>query len=1521
MKTFIQCFYKPVGLIFLMLISGQISAQATLGTPVSIGRNNCGSGGGTDSTYFYDYLNGNLQRGTFPPAYRPMLKIGNGSLNRFTISLSSIAFNPKDQKLYYLWTQYSPTVRTYVWRWRPDTTFAGGSPPAAQYLDTLHSFPYDIGGVAFDNNGLGWTLEFPSPPCSRAFLRPIDFAAGIYNTADTLDFQPGAGNIGDTIFVPGNGDITMMPSGQMYYNFDNKLYTPDYSSYGGGTHHIKSTYIDSTRLPTGMGSLVGLAYSNGDLIAAYSPISGGSCTYRKLDPVTGDTAFINYTYAASKGVRAVDMTQINSGVGASKRLVSITATGSPNQYDVVYDVYVKNYGGIPITSIQVRDSLSAINGVGNVSNVTAVFTNNPAGLTLNTGFNGTGANTALLNAGQTLPNYPTTMNNFTIRISCRMSGINPGIIYNNSAIVTGNGFNLAPLRDTSTNGSNPDLNTNDKPDDFGESQPTPFIVVLTPTVPPCSVLNTILYTQDFGTGVGISNAFPALPTASTTYFGTTTVPLANNRYAVADSSNRGNASDWVKLRDHTGNAAGRMMIVNADAPANYFYRDTLNVLCPGQQYSFSFWASFLGNSTYSSLCSAFGGFKFPKVKCRVRDATTGLVITEASTSDITVTSWNQYGIKWVMPAGYTAVIFELINDAPGGCGNDIALDDIQFGICDTDPTVSINSGAAGCLGGSTVFNSAISDPTVIPGVKDYQWQVSSDSISWSNVFFGTGGTTATYTLNPLFVTDVNKYYRLIVAATGNIGKPSCQYISPGFKLLSKALSAAAGSATRNKNNICAGIPVTLGITGGTLGAGAKWKWYAGGCSGTAIDSGSVITVAPTVNTTYYVRAEGDCNTTACVSIAVNISCDIDKDDDGIPDFVESNFIAAFGDTDADGIVNAFDTDYPGFKDNNNDYINDDFQADGDSDNDGFLNYLDTDFPGRIDTNGDGKDDRFDFDLDGIINMLDLDSDNDGVPDVAESYGVDANGDGKIDNYTDTDGDGLSQNVDFNNTGARISGFGLGAPDFDGDGQPNFLDLDSDNDGIPDLIEAGAPDTNNNGIVDGTFTDANTDGMHDSYINVGAILRTGADGNNDGRTDTWPNKNFDSNGKPNLYDIDSDGDGIVDVVEAGLPDANLDGRVDGTIAANGRSLSVSPPIMATLTLRNTDGVAGFDYLDIDSDNDGIPDNIEGLPTNGYLFAVNTDADNDGLDDSYDNVSGYPGSGIFPVNIDGDALPDYRDLDTDQDGQLDIKEGNDYNLNGFADDLTTLTGLDTDGDGLDNRFDSSNTTFKGTSYMMGNGGSLTGDETPGSRCPVQKKVVSQADRDWRFVGSTLPVELLQFSGTLQGNTTVLNWTLITPTAISRFEIERSIDNSSFVKVGTVQQPVALNTRQSFTFNDDISGLSADLYFYKLKIIGTNGQVKYSNVILVRKNSIRTNVRVIPNPASDHFNVLFFAEKETTVSFRLMDNTGRTMLVQNSKALSGQNSLQVNNLERLSNGIYTLQFFVNGEIVTSKIVLHRK
>ncbi|MEM7532460.1 MAG: SdrD B-like domain-containing protein [Chloroflexota bacterium] len=296
----------------------------------------------------------------------------------------------------------------------------------------------------------------------------------------------------------------------------------------------------------------------------------------------------------------------------------------------------------------------------------------------------------------------------------------------------------------------------------------------------------------------------------------------------------------------------------------------------------------------------------------------------------------------------------------------------------------------------------------------------------------------------------------------------------------------------------------------------------------------------------------------------------------------------------------------------------------------------------------------DTDNDNIPDTLDLDSDNDGIPDVTEADGSDPDGDGIIGtgDITDLDSDGLDDSVDpldgYNpgnpaGTGGWTNGSPLGDPDQDNDNVPNRLDLDADNDGIPDVTEAGVPGNN---------LDPDGDGI----IGTGDIT-------------------------------DIDGDGLDDSVDP------LDGLDPGNPAgtpgwANG--VPLSPP--------NTDSTGEPNYLDIDADDDGIPDNVEAQTTAGYFPPSGNDIDSDGLDDAYDPLDGYNpgnpigtvgwsnGTPIPPVNTESTGNPDYLDTDSDGDGTLDADEnGNDEGNYGGG----TPNG-DDDGDGLLNQYDDSDDT---------------------------------------------------------------------------------------------------------------------------------------------------------------------------------------------------------------------------------------
>ena len=433
--------------------------------------------------------------------------------------------------------------------------------------------------------------------------------------------------------------------------------------------------------------------------------------------------------------------------------------------------------------------------------------------------------------------------------------------------------------------------------------------------------------------------------------------------------------------------------------------------------------------------------------------------------------------------------------------------------------------------------------------------------------------------------------------------------------------------------------------------------------------------------------------------------DVDSDGDSIPDRIEGGSSPSFPtDTDGDGAPDYRENDSDG------DGISDLLEAGGspdvpvDTDGDGIPDYQDADSSPSTGAGNGGSggqpasgDDRPDVDADGIANQDDLDDDNDGILDTEEGV-IDANGDGVADaNSRDTDGDGT----------------------------PDGNDLDSDNDGIPDLVE-GRLDKNQVAQLDRV----EVNGAIDVSVAVGSngvadAIETGADSG----SMTSSLFDTDGDGTPDYLDLDSDNDGIADLVEAGGPDADANGRVDGFADADGKGVDDTVQANA-LPLFDTDGDGTRDFQDADSDNDGLPDSVESpgnlaAPTDsdqdGAADFREQDSDNDGVSDVQeagadpanpadsdgngifdfqenaiavgtgsnggDNTPAVPGSGGdgdegAPQNDsarpdrDADGIANQDDLDDDNDGILDSEEGIvDADGNGVAD----ASSRDTDGDG--------------------------------------------------------------------------------------------------------------------------------------------------------------------------------------------------------------------------------------------------
>ena len=169
----------------------------------------------------------------------------------------------------------------------------------------------------------------------------------------------------------------------------------------------------------------------------------------------------------------------------------------------------------------------------------------------------------------------------------------------------------------------------------------------------------------------------------------------------------------------------------------------------------------------------------------------------------------------------------------------------------TAPTsVSVSSNPI-CSGNSTTLS--VNGGSLGSGAS---WEWYTGSCGGTSV-----GTGSSITVSP---TSTTTYY---VRAEGSCNTTTC--VSKTITV--NTSSVAATSATATNSTICSGSSTTISVSGGSLGSGATWEWYTGSCGGTSVGTGSSITVSPTSTTTYYVRAEGTCNTTSCVSVSITVN--------------------------------------------------------------------------------------------------------------------------------------------------------------------------------------------------------------------------------------------------------------------------------------------------------------------------------------------------------------------------------------------------------------------------------------------------------------------------------------------------------------------------------------------------------------------------------------------------------------------------------------------------------------------------
>lgn len=311
----------------------------------------------------------------------------------------------------------------------------------------------------------------------------------------------------------------------------------------------------------------------------------------------------------------------------------------------------------------------------------------------------------------------------------------------------------------------------------------------------------------FGTG---SNPGAPLAAAATGYQYFANDCPGDGLYAVRNNSSSCFGSTWHSLTsDHTGNGNGYFMLINASLQPSAFYIDTVRGLCGNSQYEFAAWVM---NVLRPSSCNNNGNQ--PNLTFTI-ERTNGTVLQTYNSGNIAPANspvWTQYGFFFTTPPAGADIVLRIVNNAPGGCGNDLALDDITFRPCGPQLTPSISGQPTTtsqiCTGTarSITLNCTVSPGFVNP---DFQWQQRFNNGAWADIPLANG---LSYIANfPASSTPGNYEFRLAVAEAGNLGSPQCRISSTPVSIVVNALPVATAA---NNGPACVNGNVILTASGG-----------------------------------------------------------------------------------------------------------------------------------------------------------------------------------------------------------------------------------------------------------------------------------------------------------------------------------------------------------------------------------------------------------------------------------------------------------------------------------------------------------------------------------------------------------------------------------------------------------------------------------------------------------------------------------------------------------------------------------
>jgi hypothetical protein len=171
--------------------------------------------------------------------------------------------------------------------------------------------------------------------------------------------------------------------------------------------------------------------------------------------------------------------------------------------------------------------------------------------------------------------------------------------------------------------------------------------------------------------------------------------------------------------------------------------------------------------------------------------------------------------------------------------------------------------------------------------------------------------------------------------------------------------------------------------------------------------------------------------------------------------------------------------------------------------------------------------------------------------------------------------------------------------------------------------------------------------------------------------------------------------------------------------------------------------------------------------------------------------------------------------------------------------------------------------------------------------------------------LALSFIDLTAAENNGTVTVNWQVSREIDTREYIVEKSADGVNFSAIGSVPYQSVNSDKNNYAYPDNSSNISSIVY-YRIKELEASGNEVYSKIVSVRINGLISPFSVYPNPANTTATVSFTTSSPASISLRLFNLAGSLLWQQQYRAGNGQNTVRIDRIGTLPNGVYILQWF---------------